>query len=922
MSNFRIAFSHPWLLLLFIPALIFTFWPFFRIAKKFRRSRNRIISVTLHTLAMTLCILLLAGITFEYEVPNKENELLIVVDVSDSGSVREEQKNEYIQSIMQVCDGNYKVGIVSFGFDSVYAAPLTYDSGSVFSQYLAAQKPDTSATDIAAALKFASEQFTNPKTAKIVLLSDGIETDESALAEVKFLAAKGIKVDTVTFSAETANPEVRILDVKMPEESITVNRETWIDLTVQSNMPGEHVVTLKVVDKGFEGDAVMFLLSENIQTVKIPYVFESKGLHDMIFSISCEGDTLSQNNSFCSYVNIPVFEDILILENKPGEAASLADILESEFNVTVVNIYNDTQNVPKSEKELCEYEQVVLCNIANSDLVGEKKPQGMPENFDQMLYNYVYEFGGGMFTVGGENDIGADGNPIPHAYNRNDLAGTLLQQMLPVQAIDYTPPIAVMLVIDCSGSMSMGRMEAALQGAEECLNSLTERDFCGVTSFSTEASEAISVLPVTQKNKIREAIQALRDSDGGGTVFSSAIDKAGRALAPIPVERKHIILVTDGNPSDHLEQTSPADALSYGKYIDNNYNRNGITMSVITVGMSGDRNQMEESALRGHGNYYDVPLSAPDGLISTYMRQDLAAAAIEELKDGLEFTPEIRDYTSVFDGIDSTMTIPKLTGYYGTKAKDGVKIPLEYTYVPIYAQWQFGNGNVGSFLSDLSGNWSKQFLEDAVGQRLISNIAYSLAPAIELEPDKLDFVLKPKTENYISRLDVYTECGEGESISVSVKPLSQDAMNYYNSNVPVTARGDNVGFTYHITCGGLYQVLVEKKDAQGNTISDIAYYQTFAYSEEYNPFYEEGKGEELMAQIASDGNGIVPKDPVEVFASFVKAFRKSVDPRMVFLILAMIFVLLDIAVRKFKFKWPHEIIRDRKELKKQNAQKQ
>ena len=51
--------------------------------------------------------------------------------------------------------------------------------------------------------------------------------------------------------------------------------------------------------------------------------------------------------------------------------------------------------------------------------------------------------------------------------------------MLPVQAIDYTPPIAVMLVIDCSGSMSSGRFEAALRGAEECLDSLTERDYCG-----------------------------------------------------------------------------------------------------------------------------------------------------------------------------------------------------------------------------------------------------------------------------------------------------------------------------------------------------------------------------------------------------------------------------------------------------------
>ena len=42
------------------------------------------------------------------------------------------------------------------------------------------------------------------------------------------------------------------------------------------------------------------------------------------------------------------------------------------------------------------------------------------------------------------------------------------------------------------------------------------------------------------------------------------------------------------------------------------------------------------------------------------------------------------------------------------------------------------------------------------------------------------------------------------------------------------------------------------------------------------------------------------------------------DPRIIFLILTIIFVLLDIAVRKFKFKWPHELIRERKMKKADN----
>ena len=67
--------------------------------------------------------------------------------------------------------------------------------------------------------------------------------------------------------------------------------------------------------------------------------------------------------------------------------------------------------------------------------------------------------------------------------------------------------------------------------------------------------------------------------------------------------------------------------------------------------------------------------------------------------------------------------------------------------------------------------------------------------------------------------------------------------------------------------------------------------------------------------VFEERNGEVITDPVEAYASFAKTYAKTTDPRMVFLIIAIVCVLLDIAVRKFKFKWPHEILRDRRELK-------
>ena len=57
MGNFRINFTHPWLLLLLVAAVLLTMIPHLRIAKKYRRNRNRITSLVLHMIVLVLSIL-------------------------------------------------------------------------------------------------------------------------------------------------------------------------------------------------------------------------------------------------------------------------------------------------------------------------------------------------------------------------------------------------------------------------------------------------------------------------------------------------------------------------------------------------------------------------------------------------------------------------------------------------------------------------------------------------------------------------------------------------------------------------------------------------------------------------------------------------------------------------------------------------
>ena len=47
--------------------------------------------------------------------------------------------------------------------------------------------------------------------------------------------------------------------------------------------------------------------------------------------------------------------------------------------------------------------------------------------------------------------------------------------------------------------------------------------------------------------------------------------------------------------------------------------------------------------------------------------------------------------------------------------------------------------------------------------------------------------------------------------------------------------------------------------------------------------------------------------------------HRTADPRIVMLIIAIVLFVLDVAVRKFKFKWIHELVRDRKAKQEMEA---
>ena len=896
MANFTIKFSNPWFLLLLIPALAMALIPYFRMNKRYRKTRNRITSIALHITVMVLSITILAGITFEYDTPNKDNEVILLVDTSDSGKENSDDKDDFVQSVIDNADSMFKLGIVKFGYDQVYAVELSNDTDDMYTQNLSAAAPDNTATDIAAALNYAASLFTKKESARIILLSDALETDGKALNTVKAIAAQGIKIDTVSFPAEKVGDEVQIISMDVPNSKIKLGEAFNVTATIQSSYAGKAVIT--PFDTTATGEAagtdIEVDLVKGVQTVVIPYTFLIPGLHNLSIELTSEDDGSALNNVYTAYVNIQSFDKILIIENIVNESESLRAMLNPELKVTVANI-NDPLTLPDTVNELRAYDQIILVNVAYKN---------MPTGFDEMLYSYVYDYGGGLFTIcGNEEDLNpGDDEWTANAYTKDDMFGTTYQKLLPVEIIEYTPPAAVVIIVDRSGSMDDAagdagktKLDYAKEGAVACLDALTERDFVGIMSLGDDSTEELDLTPRPNKAKIISAIE--RIERGGNTNFFTALEHAGKILgAKTGVEKKHIIIVTDGQPTDGNDD--------YKKQVKENAEK-GITMSIVGIGCYGEDQRNMIDLLKNYGGMSEENFHAitDASKVPEVMRADLEVPAIKDV-NYVTFKPTFGTTHIITSNIDEEL-IPTLDGFYGVKAKEGAEVILWGEYTPIYSQWKCGLGTVGTFTCDLNGVWSNDFVNDETGTSalLINNIVQAIFPTQNVQPDEIDTVLDG--DNFSTTISIFTDLEEGQYIELTVTSPGKDGAE----PTVQTLIGNAAGYsrlTFSVRTPGLHEILVEKKDEDGTLVASTTTYKALGYSKEYDLFRDLDEADAMMSDLAFYGRGEEIEEPWQVFENVVKYIHNVINPKILFAILALALFLLDIAARKFKWKWPHE----------------
>jgi Ca-activated chloride channel homolog len=804
-------------------------------------------------------------------------DVIILVDVSDSINASLDRINAQIKAIIDESNGEYNIGIITFANGNIYNVRMTNITSTIYNRYInTTSKPDATGTNIAVALSYARSQLSNPLNGRIILLTDGLETDESTLNAVNNIVKSGVRIDTIYFSPNSYFFEVQINSVIVPER-VNLGETIEFSIDIQSTVSGSG--TLSVYDNSVLIYQETIELNGYEETFNVEHMFNSGGLHELYFEVDSPLDSVLENNGYYAHVYIDASSNILIVDGSGNESDELYELLSQDHAVTVVGVNN---LLPTTTTALQVYDLVILMNVSNGEL---------PINFIQILNIYVNQLGGGLLTIGGNK-----------AYIEEDMSGSTLEQMLPVISSTSARPLALMFVLDSSGSMNdiigttgKTRFDLAKEGAIASVNSLSDQDYFGLVSFNSVANVSIPMTPATQKESIIEDINALQTASG--TTYKVGLELAASALKAMGDNFiKHIIFITDGTATDSRA--------GYTEVVEG-FSEFNITLSGLAIYRSDflTSHIVRELSEIGGGNFAYIQDASQ---LPAFMLQESTVNLTNYINEGL-FVPSITSFTAAVLGITE---LPELGGYYGTLLKEGATMVLTSREgLPVYASWRFGSGRVGSFTSDLNGYWSSNYFVDPQGITLIKNITTSLFPIKSIEEQEI--VSQFINSNYVTNIKLTTQIEEGQILTAKVtnpNGLTTDVVLY---NLTETVYSGN----FETTMPGIYTIAVLKDQGNGESVESY-FYTAFSYSNEYNVFADSNSGFKLVEQIAELGQGKILYTNDEVFSEEAQVLIREFDPKFLFLSLMMTCFILDIFARKFKFKWPHEIIKNLKTLKR------
>ncbi|MEX0885615.1 MAG: VWA domain-containing protein [Phycisphaeraceae bacterium] len=529
-----------------------------------------------------------------------------------------------------------------------------------------------SATRLGHALTAARLALPGGKAHRIALYTDAHPTDDGVAAALAALAEQGVDVRLRRLPG-LGKAEAAVLDIE-PSTRQAFESET-VRLTVRMAANTAMDAELRILSRG----AVVARQGVRLQPgsrnrAAVDVTLHAPGPTVWTAELVPERDHFPINNQASCTIHVAGQPRILALHERPRELRQFARAMQrQQFHVDV----RPPPGLPRTLDELLAFDAVILAAMPATDM----SPAQM-----QMLKRYVEDFGGGVMMLGSEVSFGLGG------YYR-----TPVEDVLPLisrfEQERQRATMAMVLVIDKSGSMQGTPVALARQAAAATVDMLGPQDQIGVVAFDGQAYIISEVRPGTEAESVKAAIA--RIDAGGGTHMYAGMTAAQSMLQDVAAQIKHMIVLSDG-------QTQPADHLAL---VDDLLSAN-VTVSTVALGSTVDRQLLATIAQRGRGRYYETTDPTDVPRIFTRETTHASRSAIHEDVFG---TVQVADHPALVSY--ERAALPVTLGYVMTQARPTAQILLATdTGDPLLATMRYGLGTGMAYSSDLAARWGGAWL--------------------------------------------------------------------------------------------------------------------------------------------------------------------------------------------------------------------
>jgi len=405
-----IQFDQPWALLLLVVALP----PVFLLASRTLAGGGRFSRRAAITLRVVVT-LLLVGALCEPRLRDEAEDLAVTVVLDASRSVpldRQDAVDAWVEeTLLDKPDGD-RLGVLTAAEDAYVQTLPSERTETVERRFVGG----VNGTDLAGALRLALAVSPADAARRIVLASDGNETEGSLLEAAQAARAAGVPIDVYPLRYRIAS-EVRVDRIAAPATARLGQTVTArVMLTSTRAVRGRLSLLLdgRPAAVGPDGEpSVEVSLVPGVNPFPVPVTLTGTGpkRFEAVFEpLNPADDAVVENNRSESVTFVSGRGAVLVLRNETESAAPLLAALDEAGLQAEVR---GPETAPASLTEWNAFDAVVMIDQSAYDY---------SELQQEELRRYVHDTGGGLVMIGGPNSFGAGG-----------WIGSPLEDALPVQ---------------------------------------------------------------------------------------------------------------------------------------------------------------------------------------------------------------------------------------------------------------------------------------------------------------------------------------------------------------------------------------------------------------------------------------------------------------------------------------------------------